>query len=111
VTCAVDPFTTFEATSGGISEMQALARALERPPRALAPYAAERGNSMQRSLKAYLRTLPDDELLDLRRRAAAEIANRRAHELRMRDKTRREWAEIAKRAGLTEAELSTLFDD
>jgi hypothetical protein len=66
---------------------------------------------MPRSFKSYLRNLPDGELFDLRRRAAAEIANRRAHELRVRDKLRRQLGEAAKRAGLTEAELSVLIEN
>jgi hypothetical protein len=36
--------------------------------------------SMPRSFAKYLRTLSENELLDLRRRAAAEIANRKARE-------------------------------
>jgi hypothetical protein len=59
--------------------------------------------------RADLRTLPEDELLDLRRRAAAEIANRKAHQARNREQAVRKWSELAKEAGVTERELSILF--
>jgi hypothetical protein len=65
--------------------------------------------SMPRSFAKYLRTLPDDELLNLRRRAAAEIANRKAHEVRERQQAVRQWSELAKEAGVTERELDILL--
>jgi hypothetical protein len=62
-----------------------------------------------RSFSAYLRSLSDDELLALRRRAAAEIANRRAHGSREQENLRRQWEDLAKRAGLTKEEWTTLL--
>jgi hypothetical protein len=64
---------------------------------------------MPRRFTRYLRTLPEGELLDLRRRAAAEVANRKAHELRNREQVVRQWAELVKQAGLTERELHILL--
>jgi hypothetical protein len=64
---------------------------------------------MPRSFAKYLRTLSDHQLLDLRRRAAAEIANRKAHEARDRDQAVRKWGDLAKEAGVTERELGILF--
>jgi hypothetical protein len=64
---------------------------------------------MPRSFAKYLRTLSEDELLDLRRRAAAEIANRKAHEARHRVEGARQWTELAKEAGVTERELDILL--
>ncbi len=64
---------------------------------------------MPRSFAKYLRTLPEDELLDLRRRAAAEIANRKVHEVRERHEAVCQWTELAKEAGVTERELDILL--
>jgi hypothetical protein len=55
-----------------------------------------------RSFAKYLRTLSDDQLSDLRRRAAPEIANRKAHEVRNRDQAVRKWSDLANEAGVTE---------
>jgi tRNA C32,U32 (ribose-2'-O)-methylase TrmJ len=64
---------------------------------------------MPRSFAKYLHTLPDDELFGLRPRAAAEIANRKAHEARNRDQAVRKWSDLAKEAGVTERELKVLL--
>jgi tRNA C32,U32 (ribose-2'-O)-methylase TrmJ len=64
---------------------------------------------MPRSFAKYLRTLSDDQLLGLRRRAAAEIANRKAHEARNRQQAVRKWSDLAKEAGVTERELKVLL--
>jgi hypothetical protein len=66
---------------------------------------------MRRSFAKYLRTRPEDALLELRRRAAAEIANRKAHEGRDLQRTMRQWADLAKEAGVTEGELNILLGD
>jgi hypothetical protein len=64
---------------------------------------------MPPSFSRYLHTLSDDQLLDLRRRAAAEIANRKAHEAREREQAVRKWSDLAKEAGVTERELGILL--
>jgi hypothetical protein len=63
---------------------------------------------MPRSFRKCLGTFSEDELSDLRRRGAAEIANRNVREARRRGQATRRWSELAREAGVTERELNIL---